>query len=99
MNSFLSKTGHSLAALGISILGIALSPAVANVLPAKTALILSIVGVAYQALTGQAIQIAQEPAPAPVIPQVQTVVIPAPVAAPAPAASPVPAGQVVVTTH
>ena len=68
MNKFLSETGHALAALSLSILGIALSPQVSNVLPQNVALALTIAGVAYQGFTGKAVTLATPAAPAPAAP-------------------------------
>lgn len=66
MKKFLSVSGHGIAAAGVSLLGLALSPAVLGILPPKYALAVTALGVVYQASTGKALTTVAQPAtPAP----------------------------------
>lgn len=63
MRKFFRVSGHAAAALGISLLGVALSPAVLGILPPKAALAVSLAGAVYQASTGKTIKVDEaEPA-------------------------------------
>lgn len=101
MKNILSNTGHALAALGISALGIGLAATQSGIISGNGALAIVAIGVLYQAFTGKAITVA------PAVEQaVQTVAaaVPTPippVAAPIPAVTAAPAASIapVAVTH